>query len=125
MNPRSQNLMIIWVWAGGARAVNRPAGERDAGSRENDDLCSVTRSTTSTLLLGSKAQPGWGHPELATTTASGVARQARWKYPATSSCVLAMPRRRSSSAGILAGSCQEITYIFAGDSSTALRLFTA
>jgi hypothetical protein len=86
---------------------------------------SVTRSTASTLLLGSKVQPGWGHPELATTTASGVARQARWKYPATSSGVLARPRRRSSSAGIRAGSCQEITYIFAGESSTALRLFTA
>jgi len=54
-----------------------------------------------------------------------VVRQARWKYPAISSGVLARPRRRSSSAGIRAGSCQEITYIFAGESSTALRLFTA
>ena len=73
-------------------------------------MSSVTRSTASTLLLGSMVQPGWGHPELATTTASGVARQARWKYPATSSGVLARPRRRSSSAGIRAGSCQEIAY---------------
>ena len=107
------------------RAGNRPAGERGAGSRENADVCSVTRSTTSTLLLGNVVQPGWGHPELATTTASGVVRQARWKYPAISSGVLARPRRRNSSAGIRAGSCHEITYIFAGDSSTALRLFTA
>src|SRR5436190_21174243 len=106
-------------------AGNPPAGDRDVGSRENVEVASVIRSTTSTLLLGSMAQPGWGHPELATTTASGVTRLARWKYPATSSGVLARPRCRSSLAGILAGSCQEITYIFAGESSTALRLFTA
>jgi hypothetical protein len=108
-----------------SRAGNRLAGALDAGSRENDDLCSVTRSTASTLLLGSVVQPGCGQPELATTTASGVTRLARWKYPAISSGVLARPRFRSSSAGIRAGSCQEITYIFAGESSTALRLFTA
>jgi hypothetical protein len=107
------------------RAGNRPAGDRGAGSSENVDLLSVTRSTTSTLLLGSIVQPGCGHPELATTSASGVARQARRKYPAISAGVLARPRFRSSSAGIRAGSCQQITYIFAGESSTALRLFTA
>jgi len=118
--------MIIWG-VGGCRteAGKRPAGERDAGSRENAEVASVTRSTMRTVLLGSMVQPGCGHPELATTTASGVVRQARWKYPATSSGVLARPRRRSSSAGIRAGSCQETTYIFAGESSTALRLFTA
>jgi hypothetical protein len=67
-------------WGGGgpggyrAEAANRPAGARDAGSSEKADMCSVTRSTTSTVLLGTMAQPGWGHPELAVTTASGVAR---------------------------------------------------
>jgi hypothetical protein len=49
------------------------AGE-NAGPVENSDISSVARSTTSTLWLASTVQPGWGHPELATTTASAVAR---------------------------------------------------
>jgi len=56
------------------RAGGRHPGNGDTGSSENTDVFSVTRSTVSTLPLGSRVQPGWGHPELAATTASWVAR---------------------------------------------------
>src|SRR5579871_1181277 len=61
------------------RVGNRLTGDRDAGSRENVEVASVSRSTVRTLLLGSRVQPGCGHPELATTIASCVATQPRWK----------------------------------------------
>jgi hypothetical protein len=49
-------------------------GWQALGPSENIEVVRETRSTASTLSLGSIVQPGWGHPELAATTALSVAR---------------------------------------------------